>query len=330
MKSQNQRCVHGREILSDSGFELMILQQGRTRNKQSDASVATEGQRSKSTHRNLSTRLHGDEDYIPNRKQASQQPEKLYSRHSMSTSSPQNQDIDSPIHRSRTNNHQAQGSSREDVATDAAETFHYSRKAPSHSSYETYEADRFSKQSCSNENSVHAEATTLGRHGFDDLFISASRTRSEEASRRRRLERSNDRQESHREATGLPYGVHPSEDDEVVVVTERYVYRPRQLSHVQEEDRQSRKHVIMDKATARTDKSYLRFSTETEAANYYRNDWAGVNEQDKAGHEVVGQRDLEGLTTPTNSHTSDTSLSSRCRGKPCFRVTNWNISNVPS
>jgi hypothetical protein len=155
-------------------------------------------------------------------------------------------------------------------------------------------------------------------HDFEDPVISTSRIRSEDSSRRRRLERSIDRQGLHREATGFPHGIYPSEDDEVVVVTERYVYRPRPLSHVQEEDLENRRQEIMDKATARAEKPYQQFVTEAEASNYYRNDWSGVSDQDKAGRQRVRLKDLEGLNAPAESHTSDTSSTSRYQGKSCF------------
>jgi hypothetical protein len=209
------------------------------------------------------------------------------------------------------------------VVTDAAEALHHCRRAPSQSTYEAYETDRISKESRSNEDSTSSEATPHGVHSFEDPIISTSRTRSEEASRRRRLERSTDRQGFHREVTGLSHGIHPSEDDEVVVVTERYVIQHRSPPHGQRENFESRRGNIMDKAVGGVEKPYPRFAAEAEASDYYRNDWARVGEQNRAGHERVRPRGLEGLIAPANSHTSDTSSSSRYRGKPCFAYLSW-------
>ena len=265
--------------------------------------------------------LHEDEDYIPSRKEASPVLDKVHLRHSRSTSPLQDREIYPPAHQSRTN-HQAQRSSRECVATDAAEAFHYSRRAPSRSTYEACETDRISKQSHSNEDSASSEATPHGVHSFEDPIISTSRSRSEEASRRRRLERSTDLQGFHREATGLPHGIHPSKDDEVVVVTERYIIRRRSPPHAQRENLESHRRDIMDKAVGGVEKPYPRFVAEAEASDYYRNDWARVGEHIRTGHERVRPRDLEGLISPANSHTSDTSSSSRYRGKSCFAYLN--------
>jgi hypothetical protein len=200
----------------------------------------------------------------------------------------------------------------------ATEAFHHSRRALPRSTYEACETDRISKQSCSNEDSASSEATLHGVHSFEDPIISTSRTRSEEASRRRRLERSTDRQGLHREATGLPHGIHPSKDDEVVVVTERYIIRRRSPPHAQRKNLETHRRDITDKAVGRVEKPYPRFAAEAEASDYYRNDWARVGEHNRAGHERVRARDLEGLISQANSHTSDTSSTSRYPGKSCF------------
>jgi hypothetical protein len=241
-------------------------------------------------------------------------PEKAHVRHTRSTSSSQDIERDRHIHHPCANQ-QAQSSSRESVPIAAAETFHHSRKVPSQSTYDTYETDRVSVQSRSNEDSASPEPTQYAGHNFEDNIISTSRTRSEEASRRRRLERSIDRQGFHQEATGLPPGVHPLEEDEVVVVTERYVIRPRRLPHLQEDNLESRGQNSMDKTTVRAEKSYPRFVAEAEASEYYRKDWSIAGDHDEADHESVLLRDLEGLIAPINSHNSDTSSSTRYRGK---------------
>jgi hypothetical protein len=300
----------------------MNVQQKKTRNKPSDDHLALEQQLEQSSHRHPRTHPHEDEDYIPSRKQPSPLPQTALARHSRSTSSSQEhtgQEYrgDTAAHHSH-GGHEAQRSSRESMATDAAEAFHHSRRAPFQSRYETYETDRVSKHSRSNEDSASSETTPRKGHSFEDPMMSNSRTRSEEASRRRRLERSIDRQGYYREATGLPHGIRPSEEDEVVVVTERYVYRPRPLSHVQEEDLKNRKQDIVDKATLRDGKSYQQFAAEAEASSYYHNNWSGVSEQAKSSRERVRPRDLEGLIAPADSHTSETSSSSRYEGEPFF------------
>jgi hypothetical protein len=159
-------------------------------------------------------------------------------------------------------------------------------------------------------------------------MISTSRTWSEEAARRRRLERSIDPEGFQREATGLP---HHSEDNEVVVVTERYVYRPRHLSHAQEEDLKARRQELLDKATTRAEKPCQQFAAEAEASNYYRDDWSGAGEHDNVGPERVCPGNLEGLTAPPDSQNSDTSSSSQYQGNSCFAYINeTNHSNFPS
>lgn len=318
-KSQSPRLVAGSDMLSNKRFQLIYSHQKKTRNKKSDDYSNVEEPRAKTSNRHLCTQLHDDEDYILSRKQASPPPEESRSRHSISTNSSQRNTGQEPgghtaVIQSRPG-HQAQRSCRESVTTDAAEAFHHSRRPQRQSRYETYGPDRVSKQSTSNEDSASSEATARKAPSFEDPIIRTSRTRSEEAARRRRLERSIDREGFHRETTGLSHGIHPSEDDEVVVVTERYVYRPRHLSHVQEEDLKDHRQEIPDRATARAEKPYQQFAAETEASDYYRNDCSGVSEQDEAGRQRVRPKDLEGLNALAESHTSDTSSSSRYRGK---------------
>src|SRR5277367_6239324 len=119
-------------MLSNRCFQLIHLQQKKTRNKKSDGYSAVQEPRAKTSHRHLRTQLHEDEDYIPSRKQASPPPEEASLRHSRSTSSSQGHTRLEPreytaAHQSRPG-YLAQRSFRESVATDAAEAFHHSRR----------------------------------------------------------------------------------------------------------------------------------------------------------------------------------------------------------
>jgi hypothetical protein len=98
-------------------------------------------------------------------------------------------------------------------------------------------------------------------------------SRSQGSSQRRRRERLilNDRIESPLPPWEGAHVIHPRPGDEAVVVTERYVYRPRNLPLVEEERRmQERVDKIMLGARSRT----AEYTTEEEASRYYHDDWA--------------------------------------------------------
>lgn len=319
-------------MLLNRCIKLIHLQQKKTRKKKSDDYSSIRESRAKTSHKYLRAELHGDEDYIPNRTQASLPPEKTHLRHVRSSSWSQRHTEQEPrghtaVHQSRAG-HQSQRLYRDSLAPDAAETFYHSRRPQLQFGYETNEIDRVSKQPRSNEDSASSDTTPRKAPSSEDLIISTSRTRSEEAARRRRLERGIDPEGFQREATGLS---HHSEDDEVVVVTERYVYKPRHLSHVQEEDLEDHRQELPDRATTRAEKPCQQFVAEAEASNYYRNDWSGARKHDNASPEWVCPRDLEGLTAPPDSQNSDTSSDSRYQGNSCFAYINeTNHSNFPS
>jgi hypothetical protein len=219
------------------------------------------------------------------------------------------------VHRSYADS-QAQRSSRESVATQEAEKFHDRRRLQPLPRYEMYESDQFSEGSRSNkEDSASLEITPSQEPSFKESKITASRSRAEEASRRRRIERNITEGGSHRKATGSPQGIGPLDDDEIVVLTERYVYRPRNPSHVQDEGPKDRRQDLIDKTTVGGGRPYQQFATEPEASNYYKNDWARVGEQDRIVRQRIRPRDLEELTAPAGSHTSEASSSSHYAGK---------------
>lgn len=117
----------------------------------------------------------------------------------------------------------------------------------------------------------HQTTVPIREYSFEERESGPSR--SQESSQRRRRERLilNDRIEPPLPPWEGPHVIHPRPGDEAVVVTERYVYRPRNLPPVEEERRmQERVDKIMLGARSRT----AEYTTEEEASRYYHDDWA--------------------------------------------------------
>lgn len=186
------------------------------------------------------------------------------------------------------------------------------------------ETGGFSKQLKSGrEDTASLETTPNEAHSFEEPKIEVSTTMSEGVSNRPRLDSNINEGGFHLKATNSPQGIRPLDDKEVVVVTERYIYRPRYPSHVQEGHKDSRQD-LLDKTTMGSERHYQRFATESEAANYYKNDWFQIGEPEEIVHQRVHQRDLEKLTVRADSYTYGAGSSSHNGGKmPTYRAL-WN------
>jgi hypothetical protein len=93
--------------------------------------------------------------------------------------------------------------------------------------------------------------------------------RAEEARRRRRRERNSPT--SITPPWDAPHVIHPTGNEDLIVVTERYEYRPKKRANL-EEDR--RKQEFVDRVTLDHQQAN-QFSAE-EAARYYHEDWSRV------------------------------------------------------
>jgi hypothetical protein len=101
-----------------------------------------------------------------------------------------------------------------------------------------------------------------------------SSSRSEEARQRRRRER-NSPVSPVMPPWEAPHVLHPRSNDDVIVVTERFEYRPKKHGH-SEEDRRRQEYV--DRATLGARARTNQFSQE-EAAKYYHDDWSRVERE---------------------------------------------------
>ena len=172
------------------------------------------------------------------------------------------------------------------IQADPAETS-YPRRIPVHFVEEDiYESAPPSRAS----HNVHEEApwqsVPLREYSIDERET-ASSSRSQEAAQRRRRERSlpNDGIEPPLPPWQQPHIIHPRPGDETIVVTERYVYRPRKASQVEEERRiQERVDKIMLDGRRRT----TEFAAEDEASKYYHDDWA--HEESARRNESIRRR----------------------------------------
>lgn len=211
---------------------------------------------------------------------------------------------------------QAQRSSSGSVATIDREIFHQSKNLQTRSRYGMYETDQFSEKSRSNkEDSASLETPPSTEPSFEERKIPTSRSRSEEASRRRRLERNITEGGSHWKVKASPQAIRPSDDDEIVMVTEPYVYRPQHLPHIQSEAPKDRGQNFRDKTAAVRERPYQQFAAKSDASDYYKNDWAQVGEQDRIVRQRMRPRHFEEPTAPDESHTSEASSSSHYGGK---------------
>jgi hypothetical protein len=94
-------------------------------------------------------------------------------------------------------------------------------------------------------------------------------TRAEEARRRRRRERNSPT--SVTPPWDAPHVIHPTGNEDLIVVTERYEYRPKKRGNSEEE---RRKQEFVDRVTLDRQQAN-QFSAE-EAARYYHEDWSRV------------------------------------------------------
>jgi hypothetical protein len=110
----------------------------------------------------------------------------------------------------------------------------------------------------------------LSKEGSFDDRETISSLQSREAAQRRRRERA-----SPIESTGhpweQPYFINPRHNDEVVVATERYEYRPRSALMLDEVER--RRQEYLDRKMLDTRRPKAEFSEKEEAARYYNQDW---------------------------------------------------------
>jgi hypothetical protein len=155
-------------------------------------------------------------------------------------------------------------------------------------------------------------------HNFGEREIDTTPT-TKESSRRRRHGRTVEGSEFNWKGPSPHSYIRPQRDDEVLVVTERYAYRPRYLSHILE-DRQRddksdsfqnaahlSKQERIDEATIAARKHYRDFIDEAEAFSYFQDDW----QRDESRHEykprqrVRSQNTANDLVTMYNAHKFD-------------------------
>ena len=118
-----------------------------------------------------------------------------------------------------------------------------------------------------------AESISQGplSRGYFDTPENVNSSRSEEARQRRRRER-NSPISPVLKPWEAPHIIHPRNKDGVVVVTERFEYRPKKAKN-SEEDRRRQEYV--DRATFDARARADQFSPE-EAARYYHDDWSRI------------------------------------------------------
>jgi hypothetical protein len=115
---------------------------------------------------------------------------------------------------------------------------------------------------------------------FEDRDIESSK-RSVEARQRRRRERNSPTSPSI-PPWEQPHVIHPRDGDEVIVVTERYEYRPKKKPEVAEEERRTQEYVDRAAFYVRPDSLERRgqsqpdpgYFSRDEAAKYYHDDWS--------------------------------------------------------
>jgi hypothetical protein len=139
----------------------------------------------------------------------------------------------------------------------------------------------------------------------EDRPTDTSSVRSCYASDRRRLDRNSEALLPYRHGE-LPHDIGPLRENEVVVVTERYVYRPKRTTTLQEEkyrdfteqksdDPTRQRQERIDAATLGVGKSCKKFSAESEASVYYHDDWSherSRQEKEKEPRRRVRTRDI--------------------------------------
>jgi hypothetical protein len=123
--------------------------------------------------------------------------------------------------------------------------------------------------------------------------------------RRRRHDRTVEDGESNWKGPSQHSDIRPPRDGDVLVVTERYVYRPHHLSHVLEDGQRdcksdSSQNVAhpsrqgrIDEATIGAGKHYRNFTDEAEAFSYFRDDW----HRDELRHEREPRRRVRSRKT---------------------------------
>lgn len=117
-----------------------------------------------------------------------------------------------------------------------------------------------------------AESISQGppSRGYFDTRENVNSSRSEEARQRRRQER-NSPTSPVLPPWEAPHVIHPRNKDDIIVVTERFEYRPKQARNSEEDRRQE----YVDRAAFDTRARAGQFSAE-EAARYYHEDWSRI------------------------------------------------------
>lgn len=156
-----------------------------------------------------------------------------------------------------------------DPPTDEAEEYYRGRSTQTKDLFDNRETVRVAATQ-RNVNDIDNRPMPSYERTIDEIKTSAMR--SEQASRRRREERSlGEEYAPRRPFNEVPHDISQPKREKIVV-TERYVYRPRYVSHVPEATNTTDRQEHIDNITMGTD-SRQQFIAETDAAEYYQQDW---------------------------------------------------------
>ncbi len=121
----------------------------------------------------------------------------------------------------------------------------------------------------------------------------------------------------------------PIKDGEVIVVTERYTYRPKQHPQVTRECAQEPFQERVDRAPTGVDRRNMNFAAEHDSTNYYQNGWSHQTLKAPEAPRRLRPRDLESdfaLPSSSSSGISTQSRSQDCKSPLSLRSTLTNVS----